>query len=181
MRKFGHTPGIILAAAAGIAFAWAATAVAQSITGPQSQPNPQIDYPSYEQLVARVAPERDARLVDLQAFMGIAAHPTALILDARSREAFAQGHIEGAVNLPLPDFTAEALAEMIGDPDRPILIYCNNNFSNNVAPVPLKAVSLALNIQTFVNLYGYGYRNVFELNEVVDFNEPRVRWVTGTA
>ena len=27
---------------------------------------------------------------------------------------------------------------------------------------------LALNIQTFINLYGYGYRNVYELGDVVD-------------
>jgi hypothetical protein len=38
---------------------------------------------------------------------------------------------------------------------------------------------LALNIQTFINLVGYGYRNVRELNDVVDFNDPRIRWVRG--
>jgi hypothetical protein len=44
--------------------------------------------------------------------------------------------------------------------------------------VILKRVQLALNIQTFINLYGYGYRNVYELADVVDFNDPDVRWVT---
>ena len=43
----------------------------------------------------------------------------------------------------------------------------------------LKSVQLALNIQTFINLYGYGYRNVRELNAVIDFNDPAVRWVRG--
>jgi len=38
---------------------------------------------------------------------------------------------------------------------------------------------LALNIQTFIHLVGYGYRNVRELNDVVDFNEPRIHWVRG--
>ena len=47
------------------------------------------------------------------------------------------GHIAGAVNLPLTDFTATSLAAVIGaDPGRRILIYCNNNFSNHRAPVP---------------------------------------------
>jgi hypothetical protein len=46
-----------------------------------------------------------------------------------------------------------------------------------VAPVVLKRVELALNIQTFINLYGYGYRNVYELGEVVNFDDPKVRWV----
>jgi hypothetical protein len=101
------------------------------------------------------------------------------VLDARSESAFRAGHIEGAVNLPFTDFTAGSLARTIGRRDRPVLIYCNNNFSNNVAPVARKSIQLALNIQTFINLVGYGYRNVRELNAVIDFNDPAVRWVRG--
>jgi len=139
--------------------------------------NPQIDYRGFQRLAAEVQPYRQARLVDWQAFAALAAEPGTLILDARSADAFAAGHIAGAVNLPLPDFNAESLARAIGSADHPILIYCNNNFRNNRPPVPLKLVQLALNIQTFINLYGYGYRNVHELNEVVDFDDPAVRWV----
>jgi len=40
-------------------------------------------------------------------------------------------------------------------------------------------VRLALNIQTFINLVGYGYANVRELNEVVNFNDPKIGWVSG--
>ena len=43
----------------------------------------------------------------------------------------------------------------------------------------MKAIALALNIQTFINLVGYGYRNVYELKDVVDFNDPKVHWVKG--
>ena len=43
----------------------------------------------------------------------------------------------------------------------------------------MKLRPLALNIQTFINLVGYGYRNVRELDAVIDFNDPRVRWVRG--
>ena len=69
---------------------------------------------------------------------------------------------------------------MIGaDAGRPILIYCNNNFRNDRAPVPMKAAPLALNIQTFINLVGYGYPNVWELADVVDFDDPAVGWVKG--
>jgi len=99
---------------------------------------------------------------------------------ARSAEAFRQGHIDGAVNLAFPDFTAQSLAAALGDPNTRILIYCNNNFENNAAPVMLKRIDLALNIQTFINLYGYGYRNVYELGDVVNFNDPAVRWVRGS-
>jgi phage shock protein E len=141
--------------------------------------NPLIDYDGYTELVSDVAPVRRERLVSLADFKARAARPGVLLLDARSAQAFAEGHIEGAVNLPLPDFTADALAEVIGsNPDREILIYCNNNFTNNRRPVVTKSVQLALNIQTFINLHGYGYRNVFELGEAVDMDAPEVGWVS---
>lgn len=35
---------------------------------------------------------------------------------------------------------------------------------------------LALNIPTFINLYGYGYRNIYELDELVNINDPRVKF-----
>lgn len=145
-----------------------------------AQANPQIDYPGFQALTASVAPARATRLIAFDAFKAEAAKPGALLLDARSKDAFARGHIKGAVNLPLTDFTADSLAAVIGaNPDRPILIYCNNNFSNHKSPVPLKSAPLALNIQTFINLVGYGYPNVLELADVVDFNDPKVEWVKG--
>ena len=79
------------------------------------------------------------------------------------------------------DFTADSLARVIGRRDRPILIYCNNNFRNNEAPVLLKVRSLALNIQTFINLVGYGYPNVRELDEMIDFRDPKIGWVNDPA
>ncbi|HYI64599.1 MAG TPA: rhodanese-like domain-containing protein [Allosphingosinicella sp.] len=143
--------------------------------------NPQIDYDGYRALIAEVQPYRRARLIDWDAFIAAAAEPGVLILDARSAEQFAAGHIRGAVNVPLPEFSDERLAEVIGRADRPILIYCNNNFRNDRPPVMLKTGRLALNLSTFTHLYGYGYRNVRELNDVMDFNDPRVRWVRGEA
>lgn len=137
--------------------------------------NAHVDYPAFMRLGAQVGPERAKRQVSLDKFKTMA-QQGALILDARSSYAFARGHIKGAVNLPFTDFTAESLAATIGDTKRPILIYCNNNFSNNKAPVQLKAAPVALNIQTFINLTGYGYRNVYELADLVDFNDPKVEW-----
>ena len=147
---------------------------------PRAPGNPQIDYPGFRQLAAEVQPYRQSRLIAWAEFDRLRGQRDVLILDARSESAFRQGHIEGAVNLPLPDFNAASLAQLIGARrDRPILIYCNNNFSNNRNPVPMKLTPLALNIQTFINLVGYGYRNVRELNDVIDFNSPAVRWVRG--
>ena len=142
--------------------------------------NPQIDFAGYRRLAGDVETYRRVRLISWPEFARAAHDPNVLVLDARSESAFRAGHIAGAVNLPLPDFTAERLAQVIGSPDRPILIYCNNNFRNDEPPVVRKRRELALNIQTFINLVGYGYRNVRELAEVVDFNDPKVRWVTST-
>ncbi len=143
--------------------------------------SPLIDYEGYTALTAEVAPVRRTRLVSLAEFNARAAKSDVLLLDARSAQAFAEGHIAGAVNLPLPDFTTEALAVIVGDnPNREVLIYCNNNFTNNRRPVVTKKLELALNIQTFINLYGYGYRNIYELGEAVDLDSPEVRWVSAT-
>ncbi len=151
-------------------------------SGPVAAGSPLIDFEGYSQLTAEVAPMRRTRLITLADFNERAKRGDVLVLDARSAQAFAEGHIGGAVNLPLPDFTADALAEVIGDnPDREILIYCNNNFSNNRRPVVTKKMELALNIQTFINLYGYGYRNVYELGEAVNMDAAEVRWIKGSA
>ena len=86
-----------------------------------------------------------------------------------------------------------------------ILIYCNNNFEDRTqlsgmdrafitkaatpgppvspgdiaeesSPAGKVYMTLALNIPTFINLYGYGYRNIYELAEWVDVNDPRIEF-----
>lgn len=165
----------LLAALVVLGVAIPTTALSQ----PKERPSTaaQIDYQGFRSLAADVEPLRAQRLVTLPDFQRMAREPNTLILDARSADAYAEGHIDGAVNLPFTDFTDASLREALGDPGVRILIYCNNNFSNNAQPVVLKRVEVALNIQTFINLYGYGYRNVYELGDVVDFNDPTVRWV----
>ena len=140
--------------------------------------NPQIDYPGFVELAAKVESYREQRRLGWDEFAERAHAEGAMLLDARSETAFAQGHIEGAINLPLPDFTAERLAEVLGpDKGRPVYIYCNNNFADDRPPVVTKRVELALNIPTFINLYGYGYENVWELGEVIRTDGPGVAWV----
>lgn len=156
----------------------ATPALAQSQSTATAQGSPLIDYAGFTKLTGEVEQYRENRLINLKDFKQRAKRRNILILDARAETAFKEGHIKGAVNLPLPDFNGASLAKVIGDnPDREILIYCNNNFINNVRPVPTKVMRLALNIQTFINLYGYGYRNVYELGEAVDMRAPEVEWV----
>jgi len=164
-------------AAAACGLIAAPFALAQDKPAAAVNSSAQIDYQGFRSLTGEVEAYRAGRLVSLADFQRMAREPNTIVLDARSADAYAEGHIDGAISLPFTDFTAPSLAAALRDRNVRILIYCNNNFSNNARPVMLKRVELALNIQTFINLYGYGYRNVYELADVVDFNDPAVRWV----
>jgi len=72
------------------------------------------------------------------------------------------------VNLSLPDFTADDLAQTIPAKGTKVLIYCNNNFLGSPVAFASKAPAASLNISTFVNLYTYGYTNVYELGPLVN-------------
>lgn len=39
-----------------------------------------------------------------------------------------------------------------------------------------KPITLALNIPTYINLYGYGYKNVYELNELISVFDSRIEF-----
>ncbi|MEO9462179.1 MAG: rhodanese-like domain-containing protein [Marinomonas sp.] len=161
-----------LALSSGVAAQNAASNPPPALT----QAAPQVDYAGFMGLTAEVAEYRQARLIQREAFFAKAAEDGGLILDTRSAAAFDAGHINGAINLPFSDFTDEKLAKVLGkDTSRAILIYCNNNFSDNAAPIMLKAAPLALNIPTFINLYGYGYKNVWELDGVMTTQD--VDWI----
>lgn len=100
--------------------------------------------------------------------------PGTVILDARSRDKFDELHVRGAVHLSFPDLTAESLRQLIPDPATRILIYCNNNFRDAEGPFPRKLATASLNLSTFVALYDYGYRNVYELAPLLDVHTTRI-------
>ena len=55
----------------------------------------------------------------------IQSSPNLLVVDVRTPEEYAQGHLQGAINIPLSD-----LPLRIGglDPNRPILVYCQTGY-----------------------------------------------------
>ncbi|HEY6814954.1 MAG TPA: rhodanese-like domain-containing protein [Croceibacterium sp.] len=165
-----------------LVLALAGSALSVPALAEEAASNPQIDYPGFVELAGKVGDYREARRLPWDEFAARAHAEGAILLDARSETAFAQGHIEGAINLPLPDFTDERLAEVLGrDKSRPIYIYCNNNFADDRTPVVTKKVQLALNIPTFINLVGYGYENVWELADVIRTDGPGVEWASSEA
>ena len=72
---------------------------------------------------------------------------------------------------PFTDITVESLATLLPDRNTRILIYCNNNFSRAQRPFPSKMARASLNLSTFIALYTYGYRNVYELGPLVDIQQ----------
>ncbi len=148
-------------------------------TAQEAPGSAEIDYAGFMELSDEVFQLREGRLLTLEEFNAMAVEPNTIILDARSPYAFEMGHIEGSVNLPFSDFTDEKLADAIPSKDTRVLIYCNNNFTDDAEPIPLKRISLALNIPTFINLYGYGYENIYELGALTETTNPDVAWIEG--
>jgi len=134
-----------------------------------AQDNPAIDMPGYLRIANEAAAHRATRRVSEGQFIRMSREPGTVILDARSREKFDGLHVKGAVNLSFPDITIESLQRVLPDKDARILIYCNNNFANAEGPFPAKLASASLNLSTYIALYNYGYRNVYELAPLIDF------------
>ncbi len=138
--------------------------------------NPLVDYASFEKLTKQAGDFRQKRLVSIEAFKLLASDDNTIILDTRSKEMYDRRHIKGAIHLNFSDFTADKLAQLIPDVHTRILIYCNNNFVDDPRTFALKSPPLALNIPTFINLYGYGYKNIYELGEVVSIRDERIQY-----
>ena len=158
-------------------------------------PKAKVSFDDFKGLVAEVETHRASRLIDLNTFIKMSKEPGVIILDSRSTFRFERIHVKGARHLAFTDFTQDNLQKVIPAFETKILIYCNNNFDGNqkdfASKVALprakpdnavatqfaaqaKPIMMALNIPTYINLYGYGYRNVYELNELVNVHDPRI-------
>ena len=154
-----------------------------------------VSFDDFKGLVAAVEPHRAQCLIDFTTFLKKSKEPNVIILDSRSAFRFERIHLKGARHLAFTDFTQDNLAKVIPDFDTTILIYCNNNFEGDEVDFASKIARprdlakdriatqmrtqekpkmMALNVPTYVNLYGYGYRNVYELDELLDVKDPRV-------
>lgn len=85
--------------------------------------------------------ETPPRQVDVQRAAG------ALVIDVRDPEEHAQGHVPGALNLPL-DGLAQRIAEVLPDKNAPVITYCNGGNRGGIGA------------DTLQNL---GYTNVFSI------------------
>lgn len=130
--------------------------------------NPAIDEAAYVRAVGDALGHRARRRLSEAEFIRMSREPGTVVLDARSKAKFDELHVEGAVNVSFPDIAVESLAQALPDKNARILIYCNNNFSGAEDAFPSKLPSASLNLPTYIALYDYGYRNVYELGPVID-------------
>ncbi|WP_300601344.1 rhodanese-like domain-containing protein [Niabella sp.] len=153
----------------------------------KTYPKALANYADFKNLVSSIEQHRQQRLVSLDDFLKMQKEPNTVLLDTRSANRYAARHLKGAVSLPFTDFTQANLNRLIPDVNTRILIYCNNNFMGDQVNFTTKTaapsaannhtpLTLALNIPTYINLFGYGYKNVYELDELVNVADSRIQF-----
>ena len=140
--------------------------------------NPAIDMDGYLRVSREAAEHRETRRVSEEEFIRMSGEPGTVVLDARSREKYDELHVKGAVSLPFPDIAIESLKRTIPDKSTRVLIYCNNNFANAEGPFPAKIARASLNLPTYIALYSYGYRNVYELAPLIDAKASKLEFAS---
>lgn len=135
---------------------------------------------------------RVTRRVSEADFVRMAKEEKTVILDARSRAHFDRLRIKGSKSLPYTEMAEATLRRLIPDTSTKILIYCRNNLPDEPAFVgdpgslfpaefdPPKFPSAGLNIPTYITLYIYGYRNVWELDPVVVPGKSVIEFESGS-
>jgi len=131
----------------------------------------------YLRVSAEAAKHRESRRLSEDEFIRMSREPETIILDARSREKYDELHIKGAINLSFSDIAVESLKRTLPDQNTRVLIYCNNNFRGAEGPFPTKLATASLNLSTYIALYNYGYRNVYELGPLIDMKSSKLDFV----
>jgi hypothetical protein len=138
--------------------------------------NPAIDMRGFLRVSQEAAEHRESHRLTEAEFLRMSREPGTIVLDARSAEKFRLLHVRGAINLSFPDITVDSLKQAIPDKNTRILIYCNNNFAGAEQPFPTKLPSASLNLSTYIALYNYGYRNVYELGPLIDLKDSKLEF-----
>ncbi|MFT4762712.1 MAG: hypothetical protein ACI9XO_000852 [Paraglaciecola sp.] len=150
--------------------------VMEEITSMPTYSSALVDYPGFTQMTKEVEDYRKKRMLSVAKFQKMAQERGTIILDTRSKHAYDGKHLKGAIHLNFSDFTADKLAKIIPSKDTRILIYCNNNILGDPMSFAAKSKPLALNIPTFINLYGYGYKDLYELKDLVPVNSEELEF-----
>jgi hypothetical protein len=162
-----------------------------SVPSPANVPaNPAIDMDGFLQVAREAAEHRKSHRLSEEDFILMSKEEGTIVLDARSKEMYDLLHVEGAINLSFPNIDIESLKKTSPDKNARILIYCNNNFTDPAKPAGTgvaaqafagKSAVASLNISTYISLYSYGYRNVYELGPLLDPAKTKLKLVSTAA
>ena len=155
-----------------------ALAIPVAAKEPLQLANPAIDMAGHLRVSDEAARHRQTHRVSEADFIRMSRQPGTVVLDARSREKYDELHVKGAINLSFPDISYETLNKALPDKKTRILIYCNNNFANAEGPFPAKIARASLNLSTYIALYSYGYRDVYELEPLIRIEATSLKLVT---
>jgi hypothetical protein len=182
---------LTLALFLSVGYIYASPPAQQAVAPPAPTPpaNPAIDMDGYLKVAQEAAKHRAKHRVSEDDFIKMSQEEGTIVLDARSKEMFDLLHVGGAINLSFPNIDIESLKKTLPDKEARILIYCNNNFTDPSKPAGKgiaaeafrsKAPTASLNISTFISLYSYGYKNVYELAPLVDPAKTKLKLVPTT-
>lgn len=100
--------------------------------GPAAVP-PETEAPTEAVSEAQTEAQVAAEVIDAQTAKALMdENPEAVILDVRTQEEYAEGHIEGALLMPYTDIPAVAEAQL-PDKDALILVYCRSGRRSAIA------------------------------------------------
>nr|WP_300093653.1 rhodanese-like domain-containing protein [Sedimentibacter sp.] len=99
---------------------------------------------NYKAEYVKISPEEAKEIMESE---------EAIVLDVRTKEEFGQGHIDGAVLLPVDEISSKA-EEVLKDKNAKILVYCR---SGNRSAAAART------------LLGMGYENVYDFGGIIDW------------
>lgn len=95
-----------------------------------------------------------ARITPAKAKELLATNQSAVLIDVRTKDEFAAGHIAGAILLPYDEIAGATAARAIPAKDTPVVVYCRSGRRSAIAAAALVQL---------------GYAKVFDLGGIIDW------------
>ena len=121
-----------------------------------AQPVPQVVTPEPEKVAEQEIGYGDITGDQLVSMIG---DDTVLIVDVRTAEEYAQGHLEGAINIPVDKFQT-SFDDLDLSKDQPLALYCRTGNRSSLA---------------YLVLENQGYDKVYHAPSVSQYDYPLVK------
>ena len=105
--------------------------------------------------------------------------PGFVLVDSRSPESWAQGHVPGAVHLPGREIAARAAAEL--DPAVPVVTYCWGPACNGATRAALTLAQLGFRVREMIGGFEYWAREGLPVETAAGVSRPDVDPLTAPA